>query len=36
MPRHRGAWYNADLADLGTSRKWAKELSDCLDRVEAG
>ena len=25
----------ADLADLGTSRKWAKELSDYLDRVDA-
>ena len=25
----------ANLADLGTSRNWAKELSDYLDRVEA-
>jgi hypothetical protein len=36
MPQRRRAYYNAEIGEIGSLRKWAKELSGCLDRVEAG
>ena len=34
--RDTGAYHNAEIGEIGSLRKWAEELSDYLDRVEAG